>query len=610
MRGKLFFKITAVIFFTLSSLVFIPENSNARESGSSACFLPNTAFASQKALESAKEYEDFLKNTLGKTAHPEIPSVYTNSIAKSPRIPLSKRDSLPPGMIDPVIEIAREISAFEDFKPLSDAILKPQQTSDWKEFSVKWEQLSKEAFEKKDPNEGIALLQNFVREWVLTRYDISTGEYLAAKVPLGSTWKFRNADKELADTLAYCEKTFPFLFKRSPEEILGSALSLPYPFMIPAGRFNEGYYWDSWVGVLAMLKTGRREVVAMQVENILELIRENGFVPNGWRTYYLSRSQPPFATSMVRALVEDILAKGSSLEIASMKSWLKTRALPLLVKEAEWWQKNRSNQSSNFIVHSDATGKRERLERYGADLELLIGETYVDVKAGAESGRDFQAAHNKRASKVASVLTNSMVVKSHMDLSQMLQLVGESSLAKTYESLAARRKDLMNTYMWNEEKGCYLNYDIETKMQIPILTAENGYALLAQVPNEGRAQKLRDTMMSKLFKNGGLMSSEDTKSTHQWDGNRGWAIDQVAMVLGLEKYGKYKTDEIAISKAWISTLTKIHSKHNALPESADVEKQDLPVEDGTKYPAQLGFLWTNSSLYVLADRLGLVLTSD
>ena len=91
---------------------------------------------------------------------------------------------------------------------------------------------------------------------------------------------------------------------RQPDEADGSLIPLPNAYVVPGGRFGEVYYWDSYFTMLGLQASVRYEMIENMVKNFTHLINTLGFIPNGNRTYYLGRSQPPFFSLMVQLLAE------------------------------------------------------------------------------------------------------------------------------------------------------------------------------------------------------------------------------------------------------------------------------------------------------------------
>jgi alpha,alpha-trehalase len=157
-----------------------------------------------------------------------------------------------------------------------------------------------------------------------------------------------------------------------------SLLPLPHPYVVPGGRFREVYYWDSYFTMLGLEADGRHELVRDVVENFAFEIDCYGHVPTGNRSYYPSRSQPPFFSLMV-----DLVARREG-----DKSYV--NYLPQLKAECDYWMDGFAalapNQGYRRVVRlADGT----LLNRYWDDRPEPRDESYrEDVKAGSERRAD------------------------------------------------------------------------------------------------------------------------------------------------------------------------------------------------------------------------------
>jgi alpha,alpha-trehalase len=122
-----------------------------------------------------------------------------------------------------------------------------------------------------------------------------------------------------------------------PGQIETTALSpqgllyLEHKYVVPGGRFNEMYGWDSYFIVRGLLEDGKIELAKGMVENFFFEIEHYGSILNANRSYYLSRSQPPFLTSMILGVYEAEKAAGRE-----DKKWL-ARAYAFAKKEQAMW---------------------------------------------------------------------------------------------------------------------------------------------------------------------------------------------------------------------------------------------------------------------------------
>jgi len=186
---------------------------------------------------------------------------------------------------------------------------------------------------------------------------------------------------------------------REPDEKKGSLIPLPYPYIVPGGRFGEVYYWDSYFTMLGLKESGKTGMIENMVNNFSHLINTVGFIPNGNRTYYLGRSQPAFYSLMVE-LVASFKGREALLQY-----------LPSLEKEYAYWMKGAGvlNKENNALQHAVMMKDGEIVNRYCDEFETARPESYKEdielshqsshnpatlykhLRAGAESGWDYSS---------------------------------------------------------------------------------------------------------------------------------------------------------------------------------------------------------------------------
>lgn len=581
-----------------------------------------------RSLETADliRVKSIIGHRKAQVAYPSVASVYQEHLPRVAPQPIEPTRDVSPGLSDPMIEEARRVKAFEDFKPLSDVRRRKLSARDLAAVLARATEAGEAAAKAHQvPPKGTGLAGATSESPALACRKAFLHEYIDGVYTFGNElepldgivspkWKLKprtSADASLVGAFDYTEETLAKLVRKTPEHSDGSLLPNPYPFAIPAGRFQEAYYWDSYFGMMGLLATGRLELSQMQVDNFLEAVRNFGFIPNGMRDYYLSRSQPPFLSSMVRDVYEASLAAAGSArdpaaEKARIRSWLRDRAYPLMERDyQDFWMNPRTRyDATTGLNHHWDEFNLPRPERHASDVETRLGRTYRDVRAEAESGLDFTVAFGGEASRVAGVLLNSMLYKTEGDLAWAARELGKDREARKFEAAARRRRHAMDRYLWDPAKGVYENYDLRTRRRIPVLSATAFAPLYVHAASARQAGDLRARALPVLEKKGGLMSSDALSSTDQWDGPNGWAPLQVMAVQGLRNYG-YDEDARRISDKWVRIIANVESRVGAMYERMDVARGDQPYADGTKYPPQQGFLWTNSSfVWMLKNVLG------
>ncbi|WP_350285873.1 alpha,alpha-trehalase TreF [uncultured Croceitalea sp.] len=395
---------------------------------------------------------------------------------------------------------------------------------------------------------------------------------------------------------------------RGPDDIIAnsSRIALPYKYVVPGGRFQEIYYWDSYFTLEGLLAGDRGDLAKGMVDNFTFLIDSIGFIPNGTRDYYRTRSQPPFYSLMVEALV----GKDSSMLLSY---------LPTLRKEYDFFMDHDSIQTpfsgSRHVVEMPNgrllnryydSGDTPRPEAYKEDKHLAIDmktdasktQLYKDLRSGAESGWDFSSRWYARPEDFSSTQTtnilpidlNCLLLSLEQLLAKGLQFEGDEAGANHFKTLAAERQNLIQRYFWNDEIGFFMDFDIKNQRQTNELTLAGAYALFFGVATPQQAERVKKVLMDKFLKDGGLVTTLN-HSGQQWDAPNGWAPLQWIAVKGLLDYG-HTQEAKDIMKRWLVLNEKVYKDTGKMMEKYNVEDLTL-LSGGGEYETQDGFGWTN-----------------
>ncbi len=405
---------------------------------------------------------------------------------------------------------------------------------------------------------------------------------------------------------------------REPDDKKGGTLiPLPYPYIVPGGRFGEIYYWDSYFTMLGLKTSGKDDMLENMVNNFSYLVDTLGYIPNGNRSYFIGRSQPPFYSLMIKLLAD---IKGTPVLL---------NYLPQLEKEYQFWMKgadtlNEKNPSACHTVRmpDGETMNRywdendtARPESYRHDIELaeLLEQKketlYRHLRAGAESGWDYSCRWFKDIHSFASIHTadivpvdlNSLLWHLEQTIADAWQLKGGLAEAKRYQSLAWKRKDAIQKYNWNDAQGFYVDYDLSASRQKELLTLAGAVPLFFTIAAEKQAKQVAAIIQEKFLKAGGLVSTLETTG-QQWDAPNGWAPLHWMTIQGLENYGEHEL-AAGIAKRWIKLNTDVFKRSGKLMEKYNVV--DTHVEaGGGEYAGQDGFGWTNGVLLALIKKYG------
>lgn len=452
-------------------------------------------------------------------------------------------------------------------------------------------------------------------EEITKRYNIEK------KLPAFNLRSFvaENFDTSSADTsaiLAHINYLWPLLTKvPDPNQVNSSLIPLPFSYVVPGGRFKEIYYWDSYFTMLGLAESGKHDLIQHMTDNFCFLINKFGYIPNGNRTYYLSRSQPPFFSSMVELLADE---KGNSIYL---------KYLDCLEREYHFWMNGISllNTELNAYKRVVESDEGEILNRYWDLLSLPRSESYYydeilyqksgrdttiyrDIRATAESGWDFSSRWFKDDTSLISVHTteilpvdlNCLLYHLEMTLTRCYKLVQNEPGYQQYLRKAETRKRLINKYCWNENKGFYFDFNFIDKSQSGSYTLAGVFPLYFKIASEQQAISVAQIIKDKFLQAGGVVTTL-INTGEQWDYPNGWAPLQWITYKGLKNYG-YDTLADSIATRWLNLNLKVFFETGKMMEKYDVVDISRPGGGG-EYPLQDGFGWTNGVFLKLWDEL-------
>jgi alpha,alpha-trehalase len=384
-----------------------------------------------------------------------------------------------------------------------------------------------------------------------------------------------------------------------------SQLPLPYRYVVPGGRFRELYYWDSYFSMLGLAESGRHDLLEDMVRDFAYLIDSYGHVPNGTRSYYLSRSQPPFFFEMVGLLSADDPAESYE------------RYLPQLRREYAYWMDGAERLVRGHAHrHAVALPDGSVLNRYWDDRATPRDESYRndvmlarasgrnapqvfrDIRAAAESGWDFSSRWFADGRTLATIDTTEIVP---IDLNSLLyglenairsgcDRAGDGGCARDFARRSETRRAAVDRYLWDAQAGAYLDYRWTRRARVPRLSAATLYPLFVQMASAAQARAVAQTTGASLVKDGGMVTTAvDTGA--QWDAPNGWAPLQWIAVSGLSRYGERSLAE-SIACRWMLAVNSVYGQRGALVEKYDVI-HTTRQGGGGEYPLQDGFGWTN-----------------
>jgi alpha,alpha-trehalase len=411
---------------------------------------------------------------------------------------------------------------------------------------------------------------------------------------------------EQVSVVTHIDRLWDRLTRRTPVvPPYSSALPIPRPYVVPGGRFREIYYWDSYFTMLGLAESGRQDLLADMVRDFAYLVDTYGHIPNGARTYYLSRSQPPFFFAMVGLLAKDDPASAYA------------EYLPQLQREYEFWMQGakglRPGRAHRRVVAmSDGSVLNRywddrdtpRDESYREDLELARAsgrpaqQVFRDIRAAAESGWDFSsrwfADGQTRATidttEIVPVDLNSLLFGLENAIRSACEHRGDSACATDFAQRAAARRSAIDRYLWDASLGSYVDYRWTRGARIARISSATLYPLFFGAASEMQAAAVAQLVSRELLRQGGIVTTP-LHTGEQWDAPNGWAPIQWLAVEGLRRYDRPGLAE-AIACRWIVNVLDVYRQSGKLVEKYDVVTTGRSGGGG-EYPLQDGFGWTN-----------------
>ncbi|TCV95200.1 alpha,alpha-trehalase TreA [Biostraticola tofi] len=395
-----------------------------------------------------------------------------------------------------------------------------------------------------------------------------------------------------------------------------SLLPLPNSYVVPGGRFREVYYWDSYFTMLGLAESGNWQQVRNMTDNFAYQISQYGHIPNGNRSYYLSRSQPPFFSFMVSLLAthegdealkryQAPLKKEYDYWMAGSNGLAKNTARHRVVRLSDgsllnrYWDERDTPRTESWL--EDITTARQAAGRAAADV-------YRDLRAGAASGWDFSSRWLRDPHDLSSIRTtaiipvdlNALLYHLERTLARASTVAGQPAEAGRYSQLADGRMTAVNRLLWNDQQGYYTDFDWQLDKQTAPVTAATLFPLYVQMAPRERAVRTGETVRRLLLKEGGL-STTTVHNGQQWDAPNGWAPLQWVAVEGLGHYGQDALAQ-AIGSRFLTSVQALYEAEHKLVEKYAVEGEQLGGGGGGEYALQDGFGWTNGVTLMLMDK--------
>nr|Q8MMG9.1 RecName: Full=Trehalase; AltName: Full=Alpha,alpha-trehalase; AltName: Full=Alpha,alpha-trehalose glucohydrolase; Flags: Precursor [Pimpla hypochondriaca]CAD31109.1 trehalase [Pimpla hypochondriaca] len=426
---------------------------------------------------------------------------------------------------------------------------------------------------------------------------------------------FRKWAKDLNDVWKIISRKVAPSVAEHPER--HSIISVDNGFIVPGGRFQEFYYWDSYWVMEGLLLTGMKNTSRGILENFLSMVTRFGFIPNGGRVYYLMRSQPPLLIPMV----DLYLTHTGDMQFLrdNIGTLEKELGYFLSQKTVDVTKNGKTYKMARYIVSSNGP----RPESYREDYELAKNindeaekrRFYEDLKAAAESGWDFSSrwyiSENGTRGSLSNIATrniipvelNAFLQRNARMLAQFHTTLGNPTKAKYYKDIATSYQQAIDDVLWSESEGVWLDFDLRNSQHRNYFFPTNVAPLYTQSFDSSKAQIYGQRAAAYLTRNGILDYMGGTPASlfptgEQWDLPNAWPPLQSIIVQALRNSNEESAEKLAKELAirWLRANHKGYSQSGQMFEKYDALNPGK-FGGGGEYVVQEGFGWTNGVVY-------------
>ena len=390
-------------------------------------------------------------------------------------------------------------------------------------------------------------------------------------------------------TIDFIKENFDKTVRCNPtdnEELIG----LPKPYTVPCidGAFQEMYYWDTFFTNVGLIIIGNTTQAKNNCDNMAFLINKYGFMPNGNRTWFLNRSQPPFFTKMIC----DVYEKTGDREwLENMYKSAKT--------EYEFWQTKRLTTSGlNRYYGTIMCSEADYLNasKYTSDrMKIKPAKDFEEAKSliecmlsFCESGWDCNSRYGLKAHEFNPIELNALLFGMEKDIAFFARELQKED-SDIFESLAEKRKRIINELCWSEKRGTYFDYDFINKTQNRLFSAAAFYPLFVGLASETQAKRIV-SLLPLLENDYGIACCEksDDLLDLQWDYPHGWACLHYIIIMGLLNYG-FREHALRIAKKYLAVVDMNFEKTQNIWEKYNTITGEISATKEYDSPKMMGW---------------------
>lgn len=413
----------------------------------------------------------------------------------------------------------------------------------------------------------------------------------------------KSSEEEIARVREFIRTSWEGTVRFNPTDSQ-TLIGLPRPYTVPcAGEtFQELYYWDTFFANEGLIRDGHLDQARNNTEDMLYLVRRYGFMPNGSRTWYLNRSQPPFLCMMVDRIFEQ----------TRDTAWL-AEVFPTLRREYDFWMTRRIAPCGlNHYASSADTALRLEFvatagQRLGTDFrkkglsesELLkLGAHFA---AEAESGWDFNPRFERRCEDFCPVDLNANLYFYETAFARYAALLGDEASAAEWQRAADVRRKRINRLCLADD-GIYYDYDYVNDRRSTVVSGAVFSLLYAGLPDAQQARRLVKKALPRLEFEYGIAACEEKpyEYVYQWSYPNGWAPITYLAIRGLDRYG-FSAKARRIARKYVATVVATFAQTHNLWEKYNVREGNANVSHEYQTPPMLG--WSAGTFVYACDFL-------
>jgi alpha,alpha-trehalase len=389
---------------------------------------------------------------------------------------------------------------------------------------------------------------------------------------------------------------------RHETEDSGTLLGLPYPYTVPCQHeptMQNNFYWDTYFTNLGLLRQGFIDLAKSNVDNLLFEVEKYGFVPNGNSTFFLTRSQAPFLSLMMKDIYQtfrdnDWLGSAFATWKKEYDFWVQKRLTPIGLNR--YFHHATREQLLEF--YADELKHRPKLAADSEHAQLALS---AHLLAEAESGWDFTPRFEQRCADFAPVDLNSLLYLNEVNAAYFCEILADPEKEVWLERAQCRLK-LIHDCCWNDHNGLFYDYDFVHQQQSSVASLATFVALWARLASDHQARAIVNNLPRFEF-DYGVSACEPTRQrlTYQWDYPNGWPPLVYLVINGLDNYG-FCREARRIAEKYLRVVIKNFQETGELWEKYNVVDGSIQVKNEYAMPAMMG--WTAGVFVFCADFLG------